>query len=251
MLTSATQKHRHLSLIALLLAPLAVLFATVGPIPQDPAYHVLADGRALLGVANFLNVATNAAFLVVGAVGLQLWLKVRLGDAHRSWGIFFLGIVLVSLGSSYYHLDPADAALVWDRLPMTIAFTALFSAMLVEKVAPQFEGKILPVALVVGTSSVLWWRYSNDLRLYAWVQFGPLLALVYMLIAYPVRPGERRYLACGLAFYVMAKICEAADAPIFAATSRAVSGHSLKHLLAALAAFCVYLMLRTRERVNG
>jgi hypothetical protein len=235
----------------LLLAPLAVLFATVGPIPQEPAYHALADRRAFFGVANFLNVATNAVFLLVGAVGLQLWLTTRLGRGHRSWGVFFFGVMLVALGSSCYHLDPGDATLVWDRLPMTVAFMALFSAMLAEKVAPEFEGKILPVALIVGMSSVLWWRYSNDLRLYAWVQFGPLLALVYMLIAYPARPGERRYLACGLAFYVIAKICESADNPIFAATSGAISGHSLKHLFAAVATFCVYLLLRTRERANG
>jgi len=235
-----------LTLAAILLVPLAVLFATAGPIAQDPAYHGLADARALLGVPNFLNVATNAAFLVVGILGLTLFAKRRIPGARRSWAVFFLGVLLVTFGSAYYHLGPSDGRLVWDRLPMTIAFMAAFSALLTEHVAPESEGKVLPIALALGIASVVWWVYSRDLRLYAWVQFGPLAASVYMLVMYPARYPHRGYLAGALFLYVLAKLFEVADAAIFSATSGAISGHSVKHLAAAGAPLCVYLMLRKR-----
>jgi hypothetical protein len=106
---------------------------------------------------------------------------------------------------------------------------------------------MLPVAVVVGILSIVWWQYSNDLRFYAWVQFGPLAAIVYMLVVYPARYPHRRYLAIGLVFYAVSKIFELADGAIFAATGGTISGHSLKHLVAALAPLCVYLMLRARN----
>jgi hypothetical protein len=247
MLTRAVTTPRNITLAVILLAPLAVLFATIGPIPQDPAYHALADNRTLFGVPNFFNVATNAAFLVIGLFGLHMAVTRRVPGASRSWALFFFGILLVAFGSAYYHLAPADATLVWDRLPMTIAFMALFSALVAEHVAPGAEAKMLPVAVVVGIVSVAWWHYSDDLRLYAWVQFGPLAASVYMLLVYPPRYPHRRYLAIGLVFYALAKIFEFGDAAIFSATGGTISGHSLKHLVAALAPLCVYLMLRARS----
>jgi hypothetical protein len=36
--------------------------------------------------------------------------------------VLFAGVTLSSLGSSYFHLAPDNARLMWDRLPMTIAF---------------------------------------------------------------------------------------------------------------------------------
>ena len=38
---------------------------------------------------------------------------------------------------------------------------------------------------VVGMVSVGWWHYTNDLRPYAWVQFAPLLALAFTVVAVP------------------------------------------------------------------
>jgi len=247
MLTRAVTTPRNLTLVAILLAPLGLLFAAIGPIPQDPAYHGLADTRTLLGIPNFLNVATNAAFLVVGILGLNISAAGHIPGARRSWTVFFFGVLLVAFGSAYYHLAPSDARLVWDRLPMTVAFMAIFSALLAEHVAPDLEGKVLPIALIVGIASVLWWDYANDLRLYAWVQFGPLAAVVYMLVVYPGRYPHRGYLAIALVFYVLAKLFEFADTAIFSAMSGAISGHGLKHLAAAGAPLCVYLMLRARR----
>lgn len=238
---------REAALIVLLIAPLAyLLLLHGGPIPQDPGYHVFADGRTCLGMRNFGNVASNIPFLLVGVAGL-LWCYRNPGTgAMRSWTVFFLGLALVCFGSGYYHWAPDSESLVWDRLPMTFAFMGLFAALLGEHLGEKLERVLLVPAVVVGIASVLWWKYSDDLRVYVWVQFAPLLAIPYVLAAFPGRYTHRRYLLYGVAFYVLAKVAEYFDREIYALTSQILSGHSLKHLLAAAAAFFVYLMLLRR-----
>lgn len=238
---------RELALVVLLLAPLGIMLTVMAPIPQDPAYHALADDRALLGVPNFANVISNLPFLIVGWMGLRLCLSGHGQGATRAWTVFFLGVLLVAFGSGYYHAQPNSETLAWDRLPMTIAFMALFAALVAEHVRPEFEHGMLRGAILVGLVAVGWWRYTDDLRLYAWVQFAPLVALVYIALAFPARYSHRGYMVAGLVFYALAKVAEHWDAAFFSAAGGIISGHSLKHLLAALAPYCVYLMLRKRE----
>lgn len=248
---AAAMSGRELALIVLLAAPLGVMLMAIAPIPQDPAYHDFADRRAFFNVPNFADVVSNLPFLVVGWLGLRLCLRDGTRGATRSWAVFFLGVSLVAFGSGYYHAQPDSATLAWDRLPMTIAFMALFAALVAEHVRPEFEHGMLRGAVLVGLVSVGWWRYTDDLRLYAWVQFAPLLALVYIALAFPARYSHRGYLVCGLAFYALAKVAEHWDAAIYSAAGGIVSGHSLKHLLAAGAPYCVYLMLSKRKPLPG
>jgi len=233
-----------------MLAPLGILFAAVPPIPQDPAYHAFADTRAWAGILNFGDVVSNLGFLIVGFMGLRLCMGRGVDGASRSWTVFFFGVLLVALGSGYYHWTPNSETLAWDRLPMTVAFMALFAALVAEYVRPEMERTLLRAAIATGILSVIWWRYTGDLRFYAWVQFAPLLAILFMAIAFPARFSGGRYLVLGLAFYALAKVAEHWDIAIFAATSQTVSGHSLKHLLATGAPCCVYLMLRDRKAVT-
>ena len=99
----------------------------------------------------------------------------------------------------------------------------------------------------MGAASVAWWHYADDLRLYAWVQFMPLVILSLLVVLFPGRYTHRGFLLYGLACYLLAKVAEALDRQTFEATAGMVSGHTLKHLLAALALFFAYLMLRWRE----
>src|ERR1700745_4249361 len=108
-----------ISLIALLPLP---------PLLQNQAYHQFADQRELFGIPNFWNVVSNLPFVAVGAVGL--WRFHR--DATTV--VLFAGLFLTGFGSSYYHLDPNDSTLFWDRLPMTICFAAILSAFVEERV---------------------------------------------------------------------------------------------------------------------
>lgn len=41
------------------------------------------------------------------------------------WTCFFIGMAAVCFGSSYYHLKPNDAGLVWDRLPVSFIVLAI------------------------------------------------------------------------------------------------------------------------------
>lgn len=241
---------RIAALVLLVLGPLVWLLVGHGaPIAQDRGYHLFADARSCLGVANFANIASNGLFLLVGAAGVIGCWRRRSG-AWRSWLVFFAGVALVFFGSAHYHGNPNDDTLVWDRLPMTVAFMALFAALVSEHVASKIEIPLLAAALATGLFSVLWWQWSGDLRIYIWVQGAPLLAIPYLVAAFSGHYTLRHYLLYGVAFYVLAKAAELFDHQIYAATAGMISGHSLKHLLAAAAAFCVLLMLRRRQSLT-
>jgi hypothetical protein len=244
-------RRRELALVLVIFAPLVAVFIAAPPIAQDPHYHAFADVRPLFGIPNFGNVVSNVPFLLVGLAGLRLCLRGGTQGATRAWRVFFAGTTLVAFGSGYYHWAPDSAALLWDRLPMTVAFMGLLIALISEHVGERIDSKLLVPAILIGVGSVAWWRYTGDLRLYVWVQFAPLLAILFMLSAFPGRYTHRVYLLYAFICYALAKVAEFADPNIYSATSGVVSGHSIKHLLAAAAPFFVYLMLSRRKRVRA
>jgi hypothetical protein len=242
-------RRRELALVFVLLAPLVAVFLAVPRIAQDSRYHAFADTRTVLGAPNFANVASNLPFLIIGAAGLALCMRRSVAGATRAWGVFFAGTALVAVGSGYYHWSPSSGTLLWDRLPMTLAFMGLLTALISEHVGEGVERRLLVPAILVGLASVAWWRYSGDLRLYVWVQFAPLMAILFVLATFKGRYTHRGYLLYGLICYALAKIAELADSDIHSMTSGYVSGHSLKHLLAAGAPLSVYVMLGRRARM--
>ena len=231
---------------------LLISFAVAGvfllpPIAQDQAYHDFADRRGLLGVPNFLNITSNLAFLAVGIAGIILCTGDEKLVARRAWMTCFIGVALVSLGSSYYHLVPDNGTLVWDRLPMSIGFMGLLVAVLADYVNPRLEKTLLAPAIVLGLASVMYWQYTGDLRLYVLVQFLPLIMIPAVLLLCGAAQKGRVYLLTALAIYMVSKLAEHYDRVVFEWTGAIISGHSLKHLLAALALFAVYMMLRRRD----
>lgn len=211
---------------------------TTGPIPQDQAYHAFADCRQMLGVPNASDVLSNAPFLIAAALGF--WALFRAGRQscefayeRLGWAILFAGVALTGVGSAWYHIAPDDPSLVLDRLPMTIVFGAFAALMLGERVSPLLGRWALVPLVLLGMGSVLWWRASGDLRLYAIVHYVPAVSIVMMLLMLPARYTRARDIWLLAAFYALAKVCEAADRPIFELTD-AVSGHTLKHVAAAV-----------------
>src|SRR5271163_2818247 len=149
------------------------------PIPQDQSYHQFADQRTIFGIPNFWNVVSNLPFLAVGAAGLR---RFRHTPATI---VFFLGVFLTGLGSSYYHWNPDDGTLFWDRLPMTLSFAAILALVVEERVNAWAGAILLWPALAIGVFSLLLWRSTGDLRLYFWVQFFPGLAVILLFVLYP------------------------------------------------------------------
>ncbi len=204
------------------------VFLIFGPaITQPESYHAFADARRLFGVPNFWNVISNLPFAVLGVMGLWRFH----GIVNRA---LFAGLLLTAFGSAYYHLAPNDARLVWDRLPMTLVFMALLAGLIAQSRDRRWEPWILAILIGCGMASVLWWNATGDLRPYAVVQFGPGLVML------PVfwRSTGRRYLGGALGCYVLAKFAEFSDAAIYSVMS--LSGHTLKHGLAAFAAYCLW-----------
>jgi hypothetical protein len=222
-----------ISLAALLLLP---------PIPQDPSYHRFADQRTIFGIPNFWNVVSNLPFLAVGAAGLRRF-------RHDPVTVFFfLGVFLTGIGSSYYHWDPSDDTLFWDRLPMTMSFAAILALVVEERVSVRAGAMLLWPALAVGVFSLLLWRWIDDLRLYFWVQFFPALAVASLFFLYPPKyTGTFYWIAAGL-LYAVAKVFEFTDEPVYSAGGL-LGGHTLKHLTAAAACFAILRYFQVRQPV--
>src|SRR5215475_2961380 len=248
------------------LVGLTMLVATVGILlprfPQPASYHNFADHRAWLRIPNFGDVVSNLPFAIFGAWGLWLLLSLSPAEAsrrfvaggeRRTYVLVFLGLLLTAFGSSYYHLAPDNARLVWDRLPMTIVFMAMVSAVIAERINVRLGIWLLPFLLAIGVVSVFQWysselRGTGDLRFYAAVQVYSALVLLLVLL-FPTRYTRGRDLGMVVVFYVLAKLLETFDKQIFA-FGRIVSGHTLKHVAAAMAGYWILRMLTKRTVVT-
>jgi hypothetical protein len=162
--------------------------------------------------------------------------------------VLFSGMLLTGIGSSYYHWNPNDGTLLWDRLPITLCFMTIFALAIEERVSARVGAVLLWPLLAVGVFSLLLWRWTNDLRLYAWVQFFPCLALPLLFLLFPAKYTGTSYWIVAAALYVLAKLAEYQDRTIYSAGS-IMSGHTLKHLLAAAACFAILRYLQTRRPI--
>lgn len=219
-----------------------LVFASVGiwmvpPISQDPHYHNFADQRFLLGVAHCHNVLSNVPFLLGSIVGLFRVRSWNPSPQKNQWRFFFLAIGFVTFGSAYYHHMPNNLSLFWDRLPMSCGFAAL-SALFFGDRFPRFNPtKLFSGLLFLNLVAVFYWLYTEtlhrgDLRLYILVQYLPMILIPLTLLGYPKSPSQDRPYWLLLLGYSLAKICEVADVPLYLLL-KILSGHTLKHLLAA------------------
>jgi hypothetical protein len=252
-----TFTQRVLILLVLACATAAWLFSRP-PIPQRTEYHNFADDRTLLGIPNALNVLSNVPFLLVGVAGV---LFLSTPDARRSGGpvdeptiyaaylCLFVGVGLTAFGSSYYHLAPDNRRLLWDRLPMSVAFMGLFAALIAERIDLRAGAFLLMPLVTAGVWSVLYWRETDDLRPYYYVQFFPLAVLPLLLFLFPPRYTRTQDLLIALGWYVVAKFLEQpCDGSVYQ-MGHLVSGHTLKHLCAAAGAYQLLRMLQRRVRI--
>ena len=244
--------------LLLVLAAIAVVAVGLhGPIPQPSGYHAFADGRGLLGIPHFADTLSNLPFLLVGVTGLILFSRRTppgaLPALRPAYLSFFLGTALLFPGSAYYHLAPSDSTLAWDRLPMTLAFMAVFAIIIGEHISPRLGIRLLLPLLLFGALSVLYWRATDsgnggDLRLYVIVQYLPMLLIPVIVLLYRSALEPTSYLWALLGSYGVAKALEFLDAPVLRITG-VVSGHTLKHLVAALGVWFLFLGFIRRRPV--
>ena len=242
-------------------AAIAVVVATAvqPPIHQPPSYHRFADHRSWLGIPNFMDVVSNLGLLIAGVMGVAFLLSAksrrgwRFSDLRERWlyMVVFAGVILTCFGSMYYHWNPNNQTLVWDRLPMTLIFTSLLAAVICQRISIR-GGLIMEIFLVpIGLCTVIYWAMGaahggGDLRYYLLVQILPIFGIPLILAFFTPRYTANRNLGYVLLFYVLAKACELLDRQIYAA-GHLISGHTWKHIFSAVAAYYLVRMLKTRK----
>lgn len=253
---------RYLKYVVLLaVAAAAILFlAFYGPIPQPLWYHNFSDQRAILGIPHFFNVLSNIFFLIIGLFGLDYVFRKSPGEKQTFihsperlfYIIFFVGVFLVAFGSGYYHWNPNNTTLIWDRFSIGIAFMSLFAAMIGERINYRLGLYLLFPLVALGIASVGYWHYSEsigqgDLRFYIIVQYVSLLLFPIILLLFKPTYTKSYYIWLAFLSYFLAKIVEAYDHGIYDALHYTMSGHTLKHLLAALGSYFILVYLKTRK----
>lgn len=240
-------------LIGIMLAVLLAVFLLSSKIPQWNSYHQFADTRSFSGIPNFLNVVSNLAFLLISIWGLARlrykWMNNQLSTKETVvFLVYFMAVLLTCIGSSYYHWSPDNQRLVWDRLPMTVIFMSLLSLTIMERVNFNLGFRLLIPLILFGIFSVLYWYWTEsmhqgDIRLYGLVQFYSILLIVFILFFFPKSyPPLKAYLGM-LTFYALAKIFEALDHEVFQLSGALISGHTLKHLFAAVSTYYMVVIL--------
>jgi hypothetical protein len=257
-----SRKNRIVLLIVISVVAITGTFL-LPPIAQDPNYHILMDHRVIAGIPNFGDVVSNTGFLLVGLLGLWKLFQIRedrsrLIDKQEFYplAVAFTGTVLIFVGSAYYHWAPNNTSLVWDRLPITLAIMGIFSMILAERISVRIGIRFLIPLLVVGVASVAYWHVTEqsgqgDLRFYALVQFLPIVLIPIMLWLFPARYSGARYLVEMISWYAVAKVLEFLDASIWGWVGGWVSGHSLKHLVAAWGIYALVRYLKNRRSISS
>lgn len=236
-------KKPELFLMLLFVALSAVLFF-IAPIAQDQNYHLFVDSRTMFAVPNLWNVISNVPFVVVGIWGLYACIQ----KPNIYFMVFFIGFFLTGFGSAYYHWAPSNATLVWDRLPMTIAFMAFFSFILSEHINKNLGIYLLLPLLILGVFSIFYWDYTEsmnrgDLRLYAGVQFIPIILIPCIVMLFPNKNYAAKTLWLLVLAYLLAKVFEYFDAAIYQAIP--MSGHAIKHVVASFAGIAFIYLIKS------
>jgi len=242
MLESSENFRRVLVFLVLTAASLAGLLF-LPPITQDQNYHDFADQRTILGIPHFWNVVSNLPFIAVGAAGLGQFRR------NPAIALLFLAIAMTGFGSGYYHLNPNDRTLFWDRLPMAIGFMIILAIAVEDRLDAKMGAILLWPLIAVGVFSLLLWRWTGDLRLYGWVQFFPCIALPLLFLLFSPKFTGTSYWIAAAVLYAFAKLAEFYDSAIYSAGS-IVSGHTLKHIAAGAACYAILRYFQTRQPIR-
>jgi hypothetical protein len=250
----AAQVRRQVWLMIAVVAALYGLFRlAIGPLPQDLAYHLFADTRAGWGgVPHVANIVSNIPILLAGLLGLMLRPRMTIAPEERAAvSVLIAASTLTAFGSAYYHWAPANASLVWDRLPIAIVLMSLLALVMADRLHPLFARVALWPFVALGVASVVLWGVSEamgqgDLLLYLIVRVGAGAAIAFLLILRQPRYTGAIWLVAAIIAEIVMALFEVLDHEVFRLTGGLASGHSLKHVVAGVGLACVFGWLRAR-----
>jgi hypothetical protein len=127
---------------------------------------------------------------------------------------------------------------------------SLVSAQLVDRVSVRTGLALLPPLLLLGVASVVYWRSSEragdgNVLPYAVLQGYSVVMLAVFAVSHPSRYTRGADIGWVFGGYLLAKLLESADRWAFD-LGHVVSGHTLKHIVAAVAGAVVCRMLARR-----
>ena len=248
----------HLISIVVVSILVMITAAIMPPTPQSIEYHLFADQRKFFGIPNFLNVISNLSFLLSGCAGILLLLNIfknqqTFNDSIESlpYLILFFSIATLGFGSAFYHWMPNTENLVWDRLPLAIAFAALLSATIMERIATRIGLLALLPLVIFAIGSVIYWYWTElkgegNLNFYGVMQFYSIILIIWISLRFTSTYAKANDIFLIIILYGIAKVSETLDWQIFEITGETLSGHTLKHLVAGYAAYRIVVMLRKR-----
>ena len=239
---------------------MALIPILMPPISQSVNYHQFADQRIYFGTPNFFNVASNIFIFFSGLAGLILLMRPRefllnitFIKFSERWPYFilFISVIMASLASTYYHLAPDNARLVWDRFPIAIGIVTLLSIVLIERIDTNIGFILLPCLILFGVGSVIYWDWGEqfglgNLNYYIVVQFYSILAIILLSKYFFSRYTRGGGIYVVIILYAFAKLAEALDHEIYS-LGQVISGHSVKHLFVGMAVFWIIHMLQKRR----
>ena len=264
---STRREHLVLSAFALL-----ALFAVACPAFTGPeAVSVFADDRGWHSLPNAMDVLSNLPFLVIGVLGLRrlrrldrpalaaapivgladepvsIALNQRQGNSLDCAWLFFAGLIACAAGSVFYHLQPDLLRLAADRAGMAIAFAGLIGFAVCDRVSQRAGWTAAWLTLAGGLLAVAVWFETGNVAPWATVQFGGMALVLILALTKPSPEGAGAVglkLGWVIFFYALAKVFELSDHAVYEATHHIVSGHSVKHLTAALSGLPVLQALQ-------
>jgi thiamine transporter ThiT len=212
--------------------------------------HPFVDARVLWGIPNALDVLSNLSFIGMGVWGFfALHRAPAVPVATRQAAtVFFIGLLLTCLSSSFYHWGPDAWGLAVDRAGMAVAFAGVLGLAAAERVSQRAAPWVWGGVLAAGLLAIMVNFAAGVVAPWAVVQFGGMAVVLWA--AMQRAPGGALDSSLGIrwtvliAIYVVAKLLELGDEAVFHASQEIISGHSLKHLAASLAALPVIYALR-------
>jgi len=217
------------------------------PIPQDKSYHNFADNCTHYGIPHFWNVISNIPLILCGLLFFRSS-KNQSKFLNLIPKLMGIGFITTGIGSAFYHWNPNNYTLVWDRIPMTIVFVTFFHLLTHQNVSKTIAKYSLIPSLILGVLSVVYWIYtehtsSGDLRFYIIIQFYPLAATFIILTSAWKTIKGRFWILLAFLFYMFAKFSETQlDEYLFSATH--LSGHTVKHFCSAASGIALYYWVK-------